>query len=145
MKIAVGSDHAGYKSKNKIVAYLCSKGHKVIDAGAYSEESVDYPDMAQAVGEMVGQKKCQLGVLICGTGIGMSITANKITGVRAAVVWNEQTAHLASEHNKANIICLSARLFGVSKLFRMIDAWLDAPFAGGRHTRRIKKIHALEG
>src|SRR6185503_11212034 len=113
--------------------YLRKKGHAVADMGAHSEDSVDYPDFARAVAEAVGRGRCGRGILICGTGIGMSIAANKVRGVRAAAVWSPETARLAAEHNGANVLCLSGRLFRPTQLTRMLDVWLKTPFAGGRH------------
>jgi RpiB/LacA/LacB family sugar-phosphate isomerase len=144
MKIALGSDHAGYAAKEKLAAHLRRKGHSVWDAGTSSEASVDYPDYARAVGGRVARGAARRGVLVCGTGIGMCISANKVRGVRAAVVWSVATARLAAEHNDANVLCLSGRLFDHRQRAAMLDAWLAAPFAGGRHARRVRKIRALE-
>ena len=144
MKIAVGADHAAFKAKVKVVEHLRKAGHKVVDVGTTSEESVDYPDFAALVGAKVAKGACKLGVLLCGTGIGMCISANKINGIRAAVVWDTTTARLAAEHNGANVLCLSGRLFNDRQRYAMLDAWLSTPFAGGRHKRRILKIAALE-
>jgi ribose 5-phosphate isomerase B len=144
VKIAVGSDHAGFKAKESLVARLRKAGHQVADVGAVSEESVDYPDFAFKVADRVARGASRRGVLVCGTGIGMCISANKVGGVRAAVVWSPETARLAAEHNDANVLCLSARLFNDRQRFAMLDAWLSTPFAGGRHKRRVRKIGALE-
>src|SRR5687767_1632615 len=119
MKIIIAADHGGFKPKQELVGFLRARGHRVVDAGTNSEDSVDYPDFARIVGQAVGRKKCDRGVLICGTGIGMAMAANKIDGVRAAVAWNPQTARLAAEHNKANVLCLSGRLFKTSDLIKM--------------------------
>ncbi len=144
MKIAIGSDHGGFESKKIVVDALQKLGHKVVDMGTTSEESTDYPDYAKKVGKAVALGRADRGVLICGTGIGMSIAANKIPGIRAAVVWNVKTASLASEHNCANVLCLSGRFIKPSLLPKMIKAWIKTPFAGGRHQRRIRKISKLE-
>lgn len=144
MKIAIGADHAGFPAKDSLAEHLRRKGHEVRDLGTQSADSVDYPDYARAVGEWVAKGGRRRGVLICGTGIGMCISANKVRGVRAAVVWNTASARLAAEHNDANVLCLSARLFNHRQRAAMLDAWLTTPFAGGRHTRRIRKIQALE-
>jgi ribose 5-phosphate isomerase B len=144
VKIVLGSDHAGFQGKEKLAARLQKKGYDVLDVGAVSEESVDYPDFAKAVGTAVAKGKADRGVLVCGTGIGMCIAANKVKGVRAAVVWNPASARLASEHNNANVLCLSGRLFTDPQRYAMLDAWLKTPFAGGRHERRIEKISSLE-
>ena len=145
MKIALGADHAGFRAKEKVAARLRAKGHRVVDVGASSEDSVDYPDFARLVAEKVAGGTCRRGVLLCGTGIGMAIAANKVKGVRAAAVWSPETARLAAEHNDANVLCLSARLFTESRRSAMLDAWLTTPFGGGRHARRVRKIRALEG
>lgn len=144
MKIAVGSDHAGFPAKEKLVARLRAKRHQVSDVGASSLESVDYPDFARLVAEKVSRGSCRRGVLVCGTGIGMCIAANKVKGVRAAVVWSVETARLAAEHNDANVLCLSGRLFDARARAAMVEAWLSTPFGGGRHARRVRKIRSLE-
>lgn len=144
MKIAVGSDHAGYQRKKEIVTFLSKLGHKVVDVGCHSEDSVDYPDYARKVAKAVSLNRADRGVLICGTGIGMSITANKVPGVRAAVSWNPKSAALASEHNQANVLCLSARLVSPALIPKIVQAWLKTPFAGGRHLRRVKKMMQVE-
>jgi ribose 5-phosphate isomerase B len=144
MKIAVGSDHAGYERKKEVISLLSKMGHKVVDVGCYSEDSCDYPDYARKVARAVSLGRVERGVLICGTGIGMSMAANKFAGVRAAVCWNPKSAALASEHTQANILCLSGRLVSPKLMPRIVRAWLKAVFAGGRHLRRIKKIAQIE-
>ncbi|WP_160800272.1 ribose 5-phosphate isomerase B [Shimazuella alba] len=144
MKIAVGSDHGGIHLKKEIVAYFESKGIAYEDCGAFIEESVDYPDYASPVGEKVVNKEVDLGILVCGTGIGMSIAANKIRGIRAAVVSDEFSARMSREHNNANILCLGERVVGRDLALSIIDAWLEATFQGNRHERRIEKIAKLE-
>jgi ribose 5-phosphate isomerase B len=144
VKIVVGSDHAGFQGKEAVVAFLKKKGHQVTDVGPATEDSVDYPDYARRVAEEVARGGRRRGVLLCGTGIGMCIAANKVKGVRAAVVWSAKTARLAAEHNDANVLCLSGRLFTNAQRSAMLTAWLSTPFAGGRHARRVRKIGALE-
>lgn len=119
-------------------------GHHVTDVGTIDESSVDYPDFAVRVGRAVAGKKADRGVLLCGTGIGMAIAANKIRGVRAAVVWNKKTAVLAAEHNDANVLCLGARILSASTIVALVKAWLATAFGGDRHVRRINIIRALE-
>ncbi len=144
MKIAVGADHGGYRAKERLVRALATAGHHVIDVGTNNEDSVDYPDFAARVARAVAGKKADRGVLLCGTGIGMAIAANKVRGIRAAVVWNKKTAVLAAEHNDANVLCLGARLLSASTIVTLVKEWLATPFGGDRHGRRIKKIRALE-
>ncbi len=140
MKIAIGSDHAGFLRKKEIISYLTHKGHKVVDVGCYSEESCDYPDYAAKVARSVSLERAERGILICGTGIGMAMAANKFKNVRAAVCWSPKVAALASEHNQANVLCMSARFLTLQQGERIVAAWLKTPFAGGRHLRRVKKI-----
>lgn len=144
MKIVLGSDHAGFRAKEALASALVRLGHRVDDRGPTSDARADYPDFAKIVGRAVAQGGADRGVLVCGTGIGMAIAANKIPGVRAAVVWSEKTAALASAHNGANVLCLSGRLFSSARLARFAKVWLATPFEGGRHRRRINKITALE-
>lgn len=144
MKIAVGSDHAGYQRKKELVLLLSKLGHKVVDVGCYSEDSCDYPDFARKVGCAVALNRVDRGVLVCGTGIGMAMAANKVQGVRAAVCWNRKTAELSSEHNQANVLCLSGRFLPTKSAEKIVQAWLNTTFAGGRHLRRIKKIEQIE-
>lgn len=145
--IAIGSDHAAFREKEALRRCLIFKGHIVIDAGCDSDASCDYPEFAIRVAEMVSGKKAERGILLCGTGIGMSIAANKIPGVRAAVVFSETSAKAASEHNKANIICMGAREFTLEILAKFTHIWLDTKFEeseGSRHARRIQMINALD-
>lgn len=144
VKIAVGSDHGGFERKKEIIQTLQKLGHKVVDMGCSSEESTDYPDYARKVAQAVSLGRAERGVLVCGTGIGMSITANKFPKIRAALAWSVKTASLASEHNGANVLCLSGRFLKASLVPRMVQAWLTTPFAGGRHQRRVGKISKLE-
>ncbi len=147
MKLAVGSDHAGIHLKMKLVPWLKSAAggrHQVIDMGTSDLTSVDYPDFAASVAKAVKSGRVSKGILMCGTGIGMSMAANKIHGIRAAVVWNEATAALAAEHNNANVLCLPGRFLATKKAQKMIKIFLKTPFGGGRHTRRVRKINQLE-
>jgi ribose 5-phosphate isomerase B len=144
MRIAVGSDHAGIEMKAALLEHLRSGGHEVTDLGTYSTESVDYPDVGAAVGHAVAKGDQELGVCVCGTGIGISIAANKVRGVRAAVVHDVSSARLAREHNDANVICFGARLVGPVVAADAVDVFLSTRFDGGRHLRRIEKIAALE-
>jgi ribose 5-phosphate isomerase B len=144
MRISIGADHAGFQLKGKIKELLLGQGIEVDDRGTYSEESVDYPDYARAVGERVAQGLADGGILICGTGIGMSIAANKIPGIRAANAGSEPAAQLSREHNNANVLTLGARLLDDDSAFRIVEAWLRASFAGGRHQRRVEKITQME-
>ena len=140
MKIAIGNDHAGTSFKEELVTFLVNNGHEVINCGTDTDSSVDYPDFAKAVSNLVLEKKADFGVLICGTGIGISIAANKISGIRAALCINEICARLAREHNNANIIAFGARVTGVDLAKSCLKAFLSAEFEGGRHSRRVNKI-----
>jgi len=142
-KISIGSDHAGFKLKESIKNYLNGKGYDVKDFGTNSEESVDYPDYAKAVAKDVIKNNSR-GILVCGTGIGMSIAANKIKGIRAARCVNERDAELSRMHNDANIVALGARITPKAKAKKIVDVFLNTPFEEGRHIQRIKKIHDLE-
>jgi ribose 5-phosphate isomerase B len=144
MRIAVGSDHRGYQLKDKIRAMLQSKGHDVSDVGTDGSESVDYPDYAHIVAEKVRDREVDRGVLICGTGIGMAITANKFRGVRAAPCADEVSAELSRRHNDANVLCLSGDMLSVRAAERIVEVWLSTDFEGGRHARRIQKIEEIE-
>lgn len=140
MKIAIGNDHAGTSFKEELVTFLVNNGHEVINCGTDTDSSVDYPDFAKVVSNLVLEKKADFGVLICGTGIGISIAANKISGIRAALCTNEICARLAREHNNANIIAFGARVTGVDLAKSCLKAFLSAEFEGGRHSRRVNKI-----
>lgn len=144
MHIAVGSDHAGFRLKQEIIALLAEMGHQSTDVGAYNEESSDYPDYGLAVGRMVAAGQAEAGIGICGTGVGICIAANKVPGIRAALVSEPFTARLAREHDDANVLCLGERVTGVALALECVRAWLGASFAGGRHTRRVAKIEAAE-
>lgn len=144
MKIAIGSDHAGFEAKEKVREHLAKAGHEVADLGTKSLDSVDYPDYARAVAEAVAGGRAERGVLICGTGIGMSITANKVRGVRAAVVHDEFTAEVARRHNDANVLCTGARVLPAERIVSVTDVFLRSPFDGGRHERRVQKINETD-
>lgn len=142
--IAIGSDHGGFELKNYVKKHLLERGIEVKDFGVFTEDSVDYPDCAKPVCEAVLSGECERGILFCGTGIGISIAANKIDGIRAALCSDVFSAKMAKEHNNANIICMGGRVIGRELAFMITDAWLDAEFQGGRHADRIAKIHELE-
>ncbi len=142
--LAIGSDHGGFELKNHVMKHLDELGIEYKDYGCYDENSVDYPDIAKAVGEAVASGECERGILICGTGIGISIAANKIKGIRAALCSDVYSAKMTKEHNNANIICMGGRVIGRELAFMIVDTWLGAEFQGGRHQARIDKIHALE-
>ena len=144
MKIAIGADHAGYELKEKVRRWLVQHGIEVDDQGTNSSESVDYPDYARAVAEEVSRKNADFGILVCGSGIGMAIVANKVPGVRAANVSSEQEAELSRAHNDANVLTLGARLMDEHNAFQILDVWLSTSFAGGRHQRRVDKIADIE-
>jgi ribose 5-phosphate isomerase B len=143
-RIVVGSDHAGFRTKETIKIFLQSAGYSVEDVGTYSEESVDYPDFAKAVGERVAAGNNFLGVLVCGTGIGVSIAANKVEGIRAALAHDSLTARRAREHNDANVIALGGKVVGEDEAVAIVQEFLSAQFASGRHQRRIDKISAMD-
>lgn len=140
MKLVIGNDHAGVEFKEKIVKALEEKGHEVINVGTNSLDSVDYPDIAALVCEKVLDGKAKYGIIICGTGIGISIAANKIKGIRAALVYNEFTARLSRLHNDANVIALGARVIGDELGLACIETFINTEFEGGRHARRVNKI-----
>lgn len=144
MTIALGSDHGGFQLKEAIKKHLTEKNIEFKDFGAFSEESVDYPDFAKKVAEAVVSGNAEKGILVCGTGIGISIAANKVPGVRAALCSETFSAKMSREHNDANILCLGERVVGKGLALEIVDVWLETEFAGGRHEGRVKKIHALE-
>lgn len=144
MKIGIGADHGGYELKGKIIALLEKMGHEVKDYGCYSPESVDYPDVAKALCEGVVKDECERGILVCGTGIGMSIAANKVHGIRCAHCTDTYSAAMAKEHNNANVIAIGARITGEELAYCIVKSWLEAEFQGGRHQGRVDKIMALE-
>ena len=145
MKIVIGSDHAGFEHKKKISELISSLGHEIIDVGTGSENSVDYPDYGEKGAREICCGQAELGVLICGTGIGISIAANKVKGIRAAVCWNEETANLTRQHNDANILCLGARFISVEDALKITKVFLETPASNDeRHQRRVDKISSIE-
>ena len=144
MQIAIGSDHRGFGMKLKLSEVLTELGHTVADEGTHSTESCDYPDISKTVARKVSSGEADRGILICGTGIGMAITANKFPGVRAATCNDEITAEICRRHNDVNVLCLSGDLLGESRLDNLIRVWLNTEFEGGRHARRIEKITEIE-
>jgi len=143
MKIAIGSDHGGYEMKENLKVLLGELGHEPIDVGCYSSASVDYPDFAAAVSEQVVTGKCQSGVLICGTGIGMSIAVNRDPKIRAALCHDEYTARMSRQHNNANVLCIGARVTGLGVAEAIVRTWLISEFEGGRHQTRVSKYSSL--
>ncbi len=144
MKIAIGSDHRGYQAKERVKALLATMGLDIEDAGAHSNQACDYPDTGLAVALHVARGEADRGILFCGSGIGMSITANKVPGVRAALCHDELTAQMARRHNDANVLCLAADLIGDALMQGIVRSWLSTDFEGGRHARRIDKITDYE-
>ncbi|QGU94131.1 ribose 5-phosphate isomerase B [Clostridium bovifaecis] len=144
MKIAIGCDHGGFRLKNAVIEHLEKRGMEVKDFGTYTEESCDYPEFAQKVAEEVVAKNYEFGIVICGTGIGVSITANKVPGARAALCHDTFSAHATREHNNANILAMGERVIGVGLALEVVDTFLGAEFEGGRHERRIDKIAEVE-
>ena len=144
MKIALGSDHRGFEAKQRIKAMLDGLGGSVTDHGCPSKEACDYPESALAVAEEVARGGADRGILFCGTGIGMSVTANKVIGVRAALCHDELTAQMSRRHNNANVLCLPADLIGDALMQSIVQQWLDTDFEGGRHERRVQKIVDFE-
>ena len=145
MKVVIGNDHAGVEFKNQLKEYIESKGIEVINIGVDTLDSVDYPDIAKSVCKKVLDKEADFGVLICGTGIGISIAANKVEGIRAALVHNEVTARLSKQHNNANVIVFGARVLGIEVAKSSFDAYLESKFEGGRHQNRVDKIESCGG
>lgn len=144
MKIALGADHAGYLLKDRIRQYVSDGGHQVIDEGTNTSDSVDYPDYALKVAEDVAAGRAERGILVCGSGIGMAITANKIPGIRAANICSEYEAQMSREHNNLNVLTLGARIVDENSAKHIVQIWLDTPFSGGRHSNRLDKIHDIE-
>ena len=144
MKVALGADHRGYDAKCRIRDLLTSIGMEAVDFGTDSNKAMDYPDPAGAAASAVQKGDCQVGVLFCGTGIGMCITANKVNGIRAALCHDELTAEMSRRHNNANVLCLPADLVGESLMRRIVEVWLKTDDEGGRHDRRIEKITTIE-
>jgi ribose 5-phosphate isomerase B len=144
MRISIGSDHRGFNLKGKVTDLLSQLGHEVEDVGTNNPESVDYPDIAAAVSGKVSTGDMERGILICGTGIGMAIVANKFAGVRAAACHDELTAEICRRHNDVNVLCLSGDLLGERPIDNLVKVWLETGFDGGRHARRLKKISEIE-
>jgi ribose 5-phosphate isomerase B len=144
MRIAVGSDHRGFAVKERIIELLKRMSLEVVDAGTHSCESVDYPDIAAVVATQVSEGQVDRGILICGTGIGMCISANKFAGVRAAPCHDDLSAEMSRRHNDLNVLCLSADMLGERLIDRMVEIWLKTEFEGGRHARRVDKISHLD-
>ncbi|MDX9790721.1 MAG: ribose 5-phosphate isomerase B [Candidatus Kapaibacterium sp.] len=143
MKIAIASDHAGFELKEHLRQYLSAKNHQVIDFGTYSIDSTDYPDYAFPASEAVAKGNVELGILVCGTGTGMSITANKVQGVRAASCTSIEMAELARSHNNANVLAVGSRLISKQTAEEIVQKFIETDFEGGRHSRRVEKIHTL--
>jgi ribose 5-phosphate isomerase B len=144
MRIAIGADHRGYAIHNKIVDLVRRLGHDVVDVGTFADDPVDYPDIAAAVARLVSGGEVERGILICGTGLGMCIAANKFPNIRAAPCHDELTAEMSRRHNDLNVLCLSADMLGERLIDRMVEIWLTTPFEGGRHARRVQKIASLD-
>jgi len=144
MRIAIGSDHAGVDLKHQLKDHLRNIGHEVKDEGTHVHDSVDYPDYAHAVADAVAGARCDLGIVICGSGNGVNITANKHAGVRSALAWVPEVAALARQHNDANVLALPARFIDQEQAVQIVDAFLRASFEGGRHARRVAKIEAVK-
>ncbi|MGE5579828.1 MAG: ribose 5-phosphate isomerase B [Bacillota bacterium] len=144
MKIAVGSDHAGFRLKQEVLSWLSELGHEASDFGTMSGDSVDYPDFALMVCEAVAGRKADFGILVCGTGLGMAIGANKVPGIRAVTCSDSFSARCSREHNDANVLCLGERVIGSGVARDIVETWLAASFQGGRHTRRVDKISGIE-
>ena len=143
MKISIGADHAGFSVKEKIREYLESKGYRILDKGAYSEESVDYPEFGHAVGNSVKDGESAKGIVVCGSGIGISMAANKVEGIRAALCTTPEHALVSRLHNDANVLAIGARMTDFDIILEIIDTWLRSEFEGGRHSRRVNKIEVL--
>lgn len=144
MKIAIGSDHAGYELKAEIVKFLQSNNHEVVDFGTCDCKSVDYPDYGEKVAEAVKNGDCDRGIVVCGTGIGISISANKVPGIRAALCTDSFMARMSREHNNANVLAIGARIVGLDLAIDIVDTWIKTEFLGDRHQRRLDKIENIE-
>ena len=144
MKVVVGSDHRGFESKKQIQAIVSQLGHECVDVGTGDSSPVDYPNPAYLAATAVAEKKADCAILVCGTGIGMSIAANKVRGIRAALCHDELSARISRHHNHANILCLSGDLISEVLLRKIVEVWLATDFSGGRHERRVRKISAIE-
>jgi ribose 5-phosphate isomerase B len=144
MKIVVGSDHRGFEAKQLIKAIIAQMKHECVDVGTANSHPVDYPDQAYAAAKAVADKKADRAILVCATGLGMSIAANKIKGIRAALCHDELTARISRDHNDANVLCISGDQIGEVLLRKIVEVWLETEFSGGRHQRRVNKISAIE-
>jgi len=144
MKIAIGADHRGSEAAQQLAQILKTDGHEVLNTSICDSKSCDYPDMAYPTSKAVADHVADFGILVCGTGIGMSIAANKVKGVRAALVHDELGAELSRRHNDANVLCLSSEMLAQRNIDRVVKMWLSTEFAGGRHARRIEKVTAIE-
>jgi ribose 5-phosphate isomerase B len=145
MKVLIGADHAGFKVKERLKEALRSLGHAVVDLGTGDEDACDYPDFAEKVARAVAAGEGERGVLICGTGIGMAMAANRVPGVLAAVVHDRVTAEMSRRHNDSNVYCAGARILPSGEIESNLRVWLETPFEGGRHSRRVEKIRKLDG
>ncbi len=144
MRVAIGSDHRGFEVKQQVKAIATELGHECIDFGTDDNNPVDYPDMAYLAATAVSNKQADVAILACATGIGMSMAANKVRGIRAALCHDELSAHISRDHNDANVLCLSADQVGAVLLRKMVEVWLSTEFSGGRHERRVRKIEVIE-
>ena len=144
MKIAIGSDHRGFEAKQQIMAIAAELGHECIDVGTNDNSPTDYPDTAYLAAKAVANKQADMAILACATGIGMCMAANKVDGIRAALCHDELSARVSRDHNDANVLCLSGDQISSVLLRRIVEVWLDTEFSGGRHERRVKKIHRIE-
>ncbi|TKJ37457.1 MAG: ribose 5-phosphate isomerase B [Planctomycetes bacterium B3_Pla] len=144
MKIAIGSDHRGFEAKQQVKAIATELGHECIDVGTDDNNPVDYPDLAYLAATAVSNKQADVAILACATGIGMSMAANKVRGIRAALCHDELSAQISRDHNDANVLCLSADQIGAVLLRKMVEVWLSTEFSGGRHERRVRKIEVIE-
>lgn len=145
MKIALAADHAGFELKEILIKELQGKGHDVTDYGTYTSDSIDYADFAYVAAKSIAEHNYNFGILICGSGVGVSITANKVDGIRAANCFNNEMAGLARQHNDANILCLGARFVTTEDAKEMVETFIHTDFEGGRHQKRVEKIHDLTG
>ena len=143
MKISLGTDHAGFRYKEKVKQLLSELGHEVKDLGTFSEEPVDYPLFIRPAAEAVAQGECERGIVFGGSGNGEAMTANKVHGVRCALCWNEETARLSRQHNDANVLSIGERMIPEETVLQIVRIWLDTPFAGGRHERRVAMLNAM--
>jgi len=144
MKIAIGSDHRGFRAKQQVKAIVAELGHECVDFGTGDNNPIDYPDLAYLAATAVSKKQAERAILACATGIGMSMAANKVPGIRAALCHDDLSAQISRDHNDANVLCLSADQVGSVLLRKIVEVWLTTEFSGGRHERRVRKIHVIE-